>query len=146
MIRASALAALFFSATAFACPNLAGDYTCNYDGSTVDITVSQRVENGVDVYELLGYELYADGTLHDVPETDQVKNGTALASCNGDILNAHVTGNVYSSGKDQGLAELDVTVAGLNKDGVSEAHAAGNLTRPSGEVWPIDANLSCTRK
>ena len=146
MFRALLTIIASFSFSAFACPNLAGDFTCTYQGSSIDVTVAQRVENGVSIYTIMGYEIIADGIRHNVPETDQVKEGTALATCNGDLINANLTGKVYSSGKYGGEVNLDVEIAGLNKDGVADAQADGSLTRPNGEVWPINGTFECTRK
>jgi hypothetical protein len=146
MFRALLIAIASFSFSAFACPDLAGDFTCSYEGSSIDVTVSQREENGTSIYTIMGYEIIADGVRHDVPETNQVKEGTALATCNGDLVNANVTGKIYSSGKFGGDVNLDVEIAAVNKDGVADAKAAGTLTRPDGQVWPIDGTFACTRK
>ena len=78
---------LLTSATAFACPNLAGNYSCKEGTQAFQMTITQNVVNGATVYQQTSGEnqstFTADGVAR--PQTvngeGQTINGTLKTTC-----------------------------------------------------------------
>lgn len=148
MIRLFAVSLLFLSSGAFACPNLAGEYHCEGPTNKVDLTVTQRVENFETIYTIGGQELNTDGYMHDIPESDLIKQGKTVAACTSDTqVVAHLSGEAYDDAyfEHQGHFEIDM-ILDLQADGSVTEKNTGTLTRPDGVVWNIDAPFTCVRK
>lgn len=70
-----------------ACPNLAGNYTCEAAGETWEMTITQTVENGVTVYQQTGSQnegtYIADGVArpHTVTANGEEITGTLSTKC-----------------------------------------------------------------
>lgn len=112
----------------FACPNLAGSYTCkSSDGEVEKMDVMQTVVNGVTIYEItrtddLGYEetdvLEADGQARSVeqvdPETGTRISTQIVASCSANVLN------------------LDLK---MSSEGFLFVNVSGQITKTDGKLY-----------
>lgn len=82
-----ALFLVFFASNLFACPNLAGKFTCQDGNETWDMTIVQTEENGVTTYnQASGDEsntYIADGVTrpHTVETDGVVINGNLTSTC-----------------------------------------------------------------
>lgn len=125
---------------AFACPNLAGNYTCTYSDGPEQVAVSQTLAGGVTTYTYNGQQMIADGKSHDLDNSDI--DGTYTATCAGTRVTAHLVGQIMSQGQAVGSADLTLKVdqvrAGLALD------QTGTIT-VQGQVNPINEQVSCTK-
>jgi hypothetical protein len=121
-------AVLMFSTSAFACPDLAGTYSCPADdGSMTDTIVAQVVVSGVTVYTVTdsegSYDLIADGqTRSQSGQTQTGNNATVTESntCNG---SANLTSvSTYNETDPTGKS-----VASFNVVQVASRDASGGL-------------------
>jgi len=135
--------AFVFSAQAFACPELAGTYTCTYsDGSSETGTVTQTLVNGVNVYNYNGTEIRADNAVYPVPEDETLKEGTFRAWCEGAAtLKGTIEGKYYSGGSYFGdlVMNLEFSRVGTSLKQVT----TGNLKNAGGD-YPINSEVVCT--
>jgi hypothetical protein len=135
--------ALLFSAQAFACPELAGTYTCTFsDGTEETGTVTQSVVNGINIYNYNGTEIRADGVTYPVPEDETLKEGTSRAWCDDPLtLKGEVIGKYYSGGSYFGEVVLNLE---FSKVGTSLRQVTTGNLKNSGGDYPINSDITCT--
>lgn len=135
--------ALLFSAQAFACPELAGTYTCTFsDGTEETGTVTQSVVNGINIYNYNGTEIRADGVTYPVPEDETLKEGTSRAWCDDALtLKGEVIGKYYSGGSYFGEVVLNLE---FSKVGTSLRQVTTGNLKNSGGDYPINSDITCT--
>jgi hypothetical protein len=143
-MRKLALLAFVFSANAFACPQLAGNFVCTYqDGTSENVAITQSNKAGVEVYVYNGNEIPADKTTYDIPDDDTLKMGKFVAWCDDDVtLKTNIKGQYYNQGSYVGDVDLntDFSMAG---DGGLTLASSGKLTTPNGD-YPINDSVTCT--
>ncbi|MCB0407618.1 MAG: hypothetical protein KDD34_05390, partial [Bdellovibrionales bacterium] len=96
------------SASAFACPEFNGTYTCTSEGQSGQMEIKTYQENGIYVYETDGDKLYADGQERPVQEEDLV--GTMSATCSGSSLVMNLQGDYLENGQKAGVLTMTSTV------------------------------------
>lgn len=143
-MRKLAALALVFSAQAFACPDLAGSFTCTYqDGSKEIVTLSQDQKDGLTTYNYNGSIVPADNQAYPVPEDATLKEGTFRAWCNdATVLNTQLIGKYHQDGSYFGdlVMNMDFTLTGKDLHQVT----TGTLKNSGGE-YPLNNDMVCTR-
>lgn len=141
-MRKLAAIALLFSVQAFACPNLTGSFKCTYgDGSTENVTITQSEVNGVTVYNYNGSEMPADNQTYQIPDSEDLKEGTWRAWCDDDsTLKAELIGKYYNQGSYFGdlNMRMDFSIDGTSLKQVTN----GNLKNTGGD-YPINDEMTC---
>lgn len=147
MFRAIALAASLFSVGAFACPNLAGNYTCTTSAGKNDVVITQRVDNGITYYSFNGEEFPADGLEYSF-ENQQLKNGNFSAWCSErgtvSVLNQNLRGDFYQNGNYAGLLDLNTHIY-VHKNGLRLKYK-GTLKYVTGALAEINEIAACNPK
>ena len=136
--------ALLFSAQAFACPNLAGSFTCTYkDGSSETVSISQSADKaGMVTYIYNGSELPADNQIYDVPEDQTLKEGKFRAWCDDDMtLKSELIGKYWNNGSYFGDLMMNIN---FEMDGTSLKQVTTGSVKNSGGDYPIDEQVLCT--
>lgn len=149
MFRIALVVCSFASASALACPDLAGDYTCvSQYGHTWQVPVSQAEVNGVMVYYWSGMELITDNTARPLPDTDTSKNQVLKAWCGAENnLLANLTAAVYDGGaNNKFVGDADVT-ADFRPDANNGIvyTSSGAIKLAGGGVSPIQMTTRCAR-
>ncbi len=141
-MRKLAAIALLFSAQAYACPQLAGTYTCTFsDGTTEVATVTQTVVDGVNVFNYNGTEIRADNVAYPVPEDETLKEGTFRAWCDdATTLKAQMLGKYYNGGSYFG--DLTMNLEFLKVGTSLKQVTTGNLKNSGGD-YPINGDVTC---
>jgi hypothetical protein len=133
---------LLISINAFACPNLAGTYTCEAAGETWEESITQTTQNGATVYQQTGGQaegtntFIADGVArpHTVVANEEEIKGTLSAKCSGSMVTVQFLANYSGS-------PLDFTKKIKSTNGKMEV---SDTTKLGGEV--IDSTAyDCTR-
>lgn len=105
--------------------------------------MSQADKNGVTVYNYNGSEIPADNVTYPVPDDQNLRNSTFRAWCEGDMLKGNIVGKYYDNGAEFG--DLDMVLS-LSLDGNNLKNVTtGNLKGKDGNVYPINADVTCTR-
>lgn len=134
-----------FSASAVACPNLSGSYTCVNDGQKETLVVSQNEMNGQMVYQIGETQVIADNVAYPIPDDEELKGGTQRAFCDSQSneLKIEILGKIYD--QQDFFGDLAVQI-GFSVDGsnnlVNTIH--GSLKATNGE-YPIHDISTCTR-
>ena len=143
-MRILSVIALFFSASAMACPDLTGTFTCTYqDGSSEQVTISQQINNGITMYNSNGSMISADNKTYPVPDDETIKNATFRAWCDGASLKGNLIGKYYNQGSYFGDLDmiLDLSIAGRDL----KNETSGNLKDTGGTDYPLGGTTVCTR-
>lgn len=138
---------LLASAQAWACPNLAGTYTCTSDQGSNQIVVTQDDKNGVTTYRFNGEALFiTDGQTRRWPDDADIKNISVASSCNGSsALVADVRADVYDSGSYIGNLEMAMTFSNQSENGKLVQKSEGKLVAIDGKTYPVNSESSCDR-
>lgn len=144
MLRPFAAFAFLVSAQAFACPQLAGNYTCNYqDGQTTTLVLNQDAKSNVTIYDMNGQQLPADNQVKPIPDEDSLKNATVRAWCNDDTtLHTEIVGKYYRQGQYFGDLTMDADLSMANQN--LRQVTTGNV-KNSGGTYPVNSDITCTR-
>lgn len=100
MLKGIAIALTMSPMMALACPDLGGNYLCQYKGFKKALTVTQSKVNGVTVFQVdNGGDIYADGQPHQTnnlhPLLDQyATNYNYTARCAGQNVNVDGTADM----------------------------------------------------
>ncbi|MGE4132822.1 MAG: hypothetical protein AB7F86_14375 [Bdellovibrionales bacterium] len=106
------LATLLFPALSYACPNLAGTYSCRYGIFSKQIEVTQYDRGGVTTYQVDGGgEISADGIRHQTPNLHPLldrhaRNYSYIANCSGDRLDFEGVADLVRGGQGDVQGEL----------------------------------------
>lgn len=139
----AALALMFSAASAFACPNLAGSFTCNYNGQKEVITVTQSMKGAVTVYMVNGSEIVADNQVRNIPDDESLKNATFRAWCDDTVtLKGQILGKYYNNGSYFGDLTADINF--LLANGNLKQVTTGELKGANGN-YPINNETVCTK-
>lgn len=143
-MRKLAAIALLFSFQAYACPDLAGSYTCNYqDGSSEVITLSQELKDGVTIYTHNGSQIPADNVAYPVPDDVNLREATFRAWCTDTVtLSANLVGKYFQEGAYFG--DLNMTSA-FTLDGTSLKQITTGTLKNQGGEYPLNSEMTCTR-
>lgn len=141
----TAIAGLLVSATAWACPDLTGSYTCTYeDGASEVLDISQSSANGVTTFTINGNSIPADGQVYQLPDDAYTKNYTMSYACEGTPAKLALTygGDYYENGA------FVATIAGKNlfsKDILGDLliEDLGAATLADGSSFPWASSMSC---
>jgi hypothetical protein len=126
---------------AFACPDLAGNYTCTYSDGTSEATeFTQSTTNGVTTYNLGVQEVIADGAPHPVKEEDI--DGSYTATCTTDAVSTVLTGDILDAG--QAVAKVNVTLK-VQKNRTGLAIGQTGEISVGADVIPVDDSATCTK-
>lgn len=144
-MRATLVVLSLFAAQAMACPNLTGSYTCNYqNGSSEVVSIAQEQKDGVTVYNYNGSGIPADNVIYQIPDDENLKQGTWRAWCDEgrDLLMAEILGKYYHEGSYAGdlTMNLEINLDGGNLKQVT----AGQLVNEGG-TYPFGETMVCTR-
>src|SRR4051812_42353210 len=117
-MRLLTIAGLLFSTQAFACPDLAGAFTCKYnDGSQEVITITQDLKAAVPTYNLNGSEVLADNIAKPMADDANIRNSTVRAWCDDDVtLKAEMLGQYFNNGTYYGDLTLNLGFTLTNGD------------------------------
>lgn len=138
-----AIAALF-SVSAWACPDLAGTYTCkSAEGQEAGVvTVSQESKDGVTYYDYNGSVIPADNVAHQLPDEDFLREATMRAWCGQTTMNAEMLGDYYMH--DSYFGKLNVNIE-IFKDGANLKQVTkGSVVSEANDVYPIESEFVCT--
>lgn len=143
-MRTLAALALVFSAQAFACPNLTGNYTCTYqNGSKEVMAITQDTKGTVTVYNLNGSEIPADGQTYQVPDDQNLKEGTFKSWCDDDVtLKGLLVGKYYTDGQLYG--DLTMNLAWSLDNGNLKQSSTGQIVNTGG-TYPLSQETVCTK-
>ena len=143
-MRKLAALALLFSAQAFACPQLAGVYTCSYqDNSSEIITITQELKDGVTVYTHNGSQIPADNQSYPVPDDANLRSATYRAFCpDAATLSANLVGKFYQDGQFYG--DLDMT-SNFTLEGANLKNVVTGTLKNQGGDYPLNSEVLCTR-
>ncbi len=142
-MRTLAALALLFSAQAFACPTLTGNYTCTYkDGTNETVSITQSADKaGMVTYIYNGSQVPANNQIYDVPDDQSVKQGKFRAWCDDDVtLKSQLIGKYWSNGSYFG--DLTMNMNFQIESGNLKQVTTGNVVN-SGGTYPIDDTLVC---
>ena len=133
------------SASAFACPNLSGVYTCpDQQNGPQTVEITQTEENGITTYFQNGESLVSDNLVKPIPESADFKEGTMQAFCEGDALKVAVKGKVWDQG--QFFGDLDVVSNySLDADKNLVDTFDGSVKSAQGN-YPINDLTTCVRQ
>jgi hypothetical protein len=143
-MRTIAALALVFSAQAFACPNLTGNYTCTYqNGTSETMAVTQSAKGTVTVYNINGSEMPADAQSYQVPDDDNLKQGTFKAWCDDDVtLKGLLVGKYYNAGEYYGDLTMNL---GWSLQGTDLKQSSNGQIVNTGGTYPITQDTVCTK-
>ena len=136
-----------FGASAQACPNLTGHYTCTYDGQFGHKVFeldgkTNKDKNGATIYVVNGKEVYTDGQKHhtdSLPILDQwADDVNYVGSCEGEDR-IHVRGDARVK-KFGSRADLDGDLV-TNSDGSLKANFRVNLG-----FFATDIEVPCVKR
>jgi hypothetical protein len=143
-MRIFAVIALLFSAQAFACPNLTGNFTCKYqDGSVENISITQGDSNGVTVYNYNGSNIPADNVVYPMQDDQSLRNATFRAWCEGDALKGNIIGKYYNNGSEFGDVNMVLTF-NMESNNLKNT-TTGSLVDKSGNSYDLGGETLCTR-
>ncbi len=141
-MRSLTALALLFSINAWACPNLAGNYTCTYqDGSSEMVSISQENKNGVITYSYNGSSVPADNIARQIPDDETIKQGTFRAWCEDVVLKAEMLGKYYSNGSLYGDLTLNMSFSKIGND---LKNVTVGLLKNSGGEYPLNSEVTCS--
>lgn len=142
-MRILAAALLLVSAQAFACPDLTGSFTCSTPNGTEVLNLSQADKNGVTVYNYNGSDIPADNQAYPMQDDQSIKEATFRAWCEGASLKGNLIGKYYNAGSYFGDLNmtLDLSLQGNDLLNVT----GGTLVTTSGQTYPLDNSVVCTR-
>lgn len=109
MKRVTLLALALVGTSAWACPNLAGNYICNVDGQMQSLMVRQDQANGVTTYYLNHDAVVANGLTEKLPDNGDLKNQTFKAWCDKETLMGALYAEVHAEG--EAVAQIDVEMS-----------------------------------
>jgi hypothetical protein len=143
-MRKLAALALLFSAQAFACPNLAGTYTCTYqDNSSEQVVISQELKDGVTVYTHNGSQIPADNVAYPVPDDASLHDATFRAWCADDLtLSANLVGKYWQDG--QYFGDLNMT-SNFTLSGTDLKQVTTGTLKNQGGEYPLNSDMTCVR-
>mgnify|MGYP001497371882 CR=1 FL=1 len=143
-MRILATLAFLFSAQAFACPQLSGNFTCTYqDGTSEVVAISQSADKaGVVTYLYNGSEVPADNVTYDIPDDQDIKGGKFRAWCDDDItLKSEMTGKYWNNGSYFGDLVMNIS---FEMEGTSLKQTTTGSVVNSGGTYPLDNTMVCT--
>jgi hypothetical protein len=135
--------ALVVSANAWACPDLTGTYTCQYqDGQTEVITLSQENKDGVVTYTYNNNaSIPADNVAYPVPDGPTLREGTLRAWCEADTFKSQLVGKYYDQGVYFGDLTLNIDFAKVGND-LKQVNTGS--VKNSASQYPINGEVVCT--
>lgn len=104
--------------SAWACPNLAGQYSCTVDGFKRSVSIVQSNRGGVDIYQVDGGgEILADGIRHQTPNLHplldkEARNYSYVATCTGNRMDFDGVADLVRGG--QGKVDGTLEQSGRN--------------------------------
>lgn len=135
------LATLFLSATALACPNLVGTYTCQQGSDAYNMTIDQQVDSaGVTVYLVDGQPLAADNQWRNLQDPNQ-PDAEGKLSCAGQELNFDMKGSLYDENKNT-VGDMTIN-SNLQKNGSNIDIKITGVANAYGQQHPINEAYSC---
>lgn len=137
-----ALASLIAVPT-LACPNLTGTYTCTYnDGTKETLTVTQAVRSGITQYTVNGSTILADQQVYQLPDSEDLKQASQTAWCEGEILNVATAGNYFQ--QNQLIGELMMVIQVTLTGNTLKQALNGSLKNQEGEQ-EFSGETLCTK-
>ena len=139
---------LTLSFSAFACPDLAGNYQCQSDEGAYHAVVSQRInKDGYAIYSVNGQDFaITDGTTRPMESTEEFRNGTMASVCSDsqtELIN-YIEGELFNEGNYAGDIEMQLTFyVGNNGDLVQRSE--GEVVLPDGQRVGFGEIESCER-
>ncbi len=140
---------IFASASAIACPNLEGSYTCqDQNGETSTAVVRQENRAGVMVYFIDAdgelQELITDGQRHPMDANRaEFQNATYSAACQNNVLNTNIDGDIVNEGTV--IAHINIDTAASLQGNVLEMVSSGIISGEWGSQ-PIENQVTtCSR-
>ncbi|MGE3682473.1 MAG: hypothetical protein AB7G93_12175 [Bdellovibrionales bacterium] len=131
----------FVSVQAYACPDLAGSYTCtDEEGKTESVTIKQEMKDGVTVYDYNGSSVPADNVVYPVPDDESLKETTFRAWCADNMLKAQILSKYYSEGTY--VADLELNLDFSKTEGGLKQVTTGALKNSGGE-YPLNSEMNC---
>jgi hypothetical protein len=140
-------------ASAWACPQLAGNYTCHDHHGDYDMTVTEQTVGGATEYKFDSHsegsdmDIVTDGQSHAMPDTDSLHSAKYTASCSGTHLAADVTGTLINNETQQSWGSLsehyDISLdsaQGLLMEGT------GKIITSQGQFSSNDEKMNCEHK
>lgn len=145
-MRILAALALLVSVNAYACPDLSGSFTCTSQDNTSEVvTLSQENKDGITIYNYNGSMIPADNQAYQVPDDQNLKEGTFRAWCDANdnvTLKTELIGKYYDQGSYYGdlTMNMDFSLNGTDLRQVT----TGKLVNSGGEQ-PLNGDMTCVR-
>lgn len=140
-MRTLATLAFIFSAQAFACPNLTGNFKCDTQQGSQTLSITQDTKGSVTVYTVNGDQIPADNQVRTLPDSDDIRNGTFRAWCDDDTtFKGQILGKYYYQGTYFG--DLTANLAFTMDNGNLKQVTKGSVKGSSG-TYPIDQTVVC---
>lgn len=139
-----ALMGLLVGASAWACPDLRGTYTCTYENGSETLTVDQMEQNGTTYYIINGDTVPADGQLYPIADDESQKNQFIMFSCKGEPSKfaLNYTGDLYEGGQLQGHISAEALYS-KDSAGSLVIEETGTFSAVDGNVYPWSEQTSC---
>jgi hypothetical protein len=127
------------SASAFACPQISGNYTCQtQDGPQITVIQQSTAADG-DIFDIDGYQFKADGVSY--PENSEEFIGTIATACNPTTVNITIIGDVIENGSKIGSTNLTQSMYMENGSLVQDLNGVFDY---QGQAIPIAEKILCT--
>lgn len=144
MIRIALIFSALFSIQAFACPDLTGNYTCDYGNGESHIwDISYREAAGVGYYTINGTEFPADNSVIAYPDQEDFRELWVRLSCNIDLLKFEQNYKSYDHGRYTGHASSATSIGMFGPK--MRMESSGTYTDANGGVFPLTGSAVCTK-
>jgi hypothetical protein len=144
----SLIALLFTGVSAFACPDLSGNYTCTLNAGALDLAITQSEANGVTTYVFNGQPIVADGQQFMMQDQadGSIKNQSLTYSCDATQLRSVYSGDFYEAGALQGTLVFDDSYT-KDANGALVITEGGTATDATGASYDLEVlSTTCTPK
>lgn len=121
-MKSVSLFVFLFSFFANACPDLSGQYTCEFEGEKQALELTQTVKDGVTTYSLNGEIVSADGNAYPMEDEGFIGTMTSVCGDNDDLL-VHIVGDLYNEGQAVGTADIGLKFT-ANQNGLTQENDA----------------------
>jgi hypothetical protein len=127
------------SGSAFACPQISGNYTCQtQDGPQITVIQQSTAVDG-DIFDIDGYQFKADGVAY--PENSEEFTGTIATACTANAVDITIIGDVIENGTKIGSTNLTQSMYMENGSLIQDLNGVFEY---EGQAIPIAEKILCT--
>ncbi len=135
-----------------ACPELSGEYVCNYANGPTTVTYSTAKQNGTVVYTSDGTTFQADGVVRDYSQAGQYKLIMAVA-CGGNQVRVQqqysettMFDQIGQQACQSTIKQVDIQTDFVLEGNTIQETTMANFHCANGQVVPNQQNFVCTKK